>query len=465
VSSTQTPAVKDGPVAVRNVFAVPLDLLAVRPEFVVREHTEIESLAADIAAKGQLVPLNVRPSPTVDGKYEILNGHRRFAALSRLKAPSAVVRVLEADDKAALGIIIVENSERTDLNPVEEAALIRRATDEFGFTKPELAKAWHRSVAWVEDRLALAQLPKEVLNLVRAGELLPSVARQVVGLQKADQIQMATSAARNNESEKDVARERKRVEQRMKEERDFKEAFEKSEHKKCPTCKQPAKQFAYSGKDFQCNGYHTWNHETGARPSGQGSFGERKPSEVPSFEPTELRTKPEMSEWAVGFAEWIRAHASQLSHVEIAGYNPKQFSLDLRFKTDGPVYGGSIFGMDFETGEKSRVSIGGSHHEQRVRRRKELESWMRQLLGPEYVPKGGLIGVDPLEMKCPECGKRHPVPRRATIECPSGCGGKITCDTEAIRERRQKSARERSRKNVREALKKARKPRQAKKGG
>lgn len=143
--------------------------------------TAIAALAASIKERGVLQPLVVRRSLAKAGMYEIIAGERRWRAsqMAQLHHLPAVVK--EIDDRQALEIGIIENVQREDLNPLEEAQAYRRLTDEFAYTPESIAEAIGKSRSHVANTLRLLQLPDSVVQLLIDGTLTAGQARPLIG--------------------------------------------------------------------------------------------------------------------------------------------------------------------------------------------------------------------------------------------------------------------------------------------
>lgn len=141
---------------------------------------EIADLAASIRQHGIVQPIVVRPSPRDAGTFEIIAGERRWRAAQRAGIGSVPVIVREADDKTALEIAIVENVQRADLNPVEEAAGYQSLIDHHGYTQNELAEVIGKSRSHVANTLRLLKLPQSVRTLLEEGSLSAGHARALI---------------------------------------------------------------------------------------------------------------------------------------------------------------------------------------------------------------------------------------------------------------------------------------------
>ena len=158
---------------------VPIELLHANPDQPRKtfDETELEELAQSIRARGVIQPLLARPSPGRPGEFEIVAGERRWRAAQRagLRELPAVIRAL--DDSEVLQIAIVENVQRADLNPVEEALAYRALIDQYGHTQDEVAEAVGKSRSHVANTMRLLGLPGEVQDHVLQGRLTAGHAR------------------------------------------------------------------------------------------------------------------------------------------------------------------------------------------------------------------------------------------------------------------------------------------------
>jgi ParB family chromosome partitioning protein len=151
------------------------------------DEAELEALAQSIREKGVLQPILVRPSAQ-GGDYEIVAGERRWRAAQRagLRTVPALIRSLS--DAEVLEIAIVENVQRTDLSPIEEAEGYRTLIDKFGRTQAEVADTVGKSRAHVANTLRLLQLPDPVRDMVRDGRLAAGHARPLIGAANAERL-------------------------------------------------------------------------------------------------------------------------------------------------------------------------------------------------------------------------------------------------------------------------------------
>ena len=151
------------------------------------DEAELQALADSIAVHGILQPLTVRE--TGSGYYQIIAGERRWRAARLAELSEVPVVVIEADDKKAMELALIENLQRQDLNPVEEALGYQSLIEEYGLTQEEAAAQVGKSRPAVANALRLLGLCPEVLERLRKGELSAGHARAVLTL-KSDKKQM-----------------------------------------------------------------------------------------------------------------------------------------------------------------------------------------------------------------------------------------------------------------------------------
>ena len=141
---------------------------------------ELENLAESIRVHGLIQPLTVREMPT--GYYQIIAGERRWRAARLAKLSEVPVVIIEADDKKAMELALIENLQRQDLNPVEEALGYKSLMEDYGLTQEEAASRVGKSRPAVANALRLLGLTPEVLELVRSGSLTAGHARAIASL-------------------------------------------------------------------------------------------------------------------------------------------------------------------------------------------------------------------------------------------------------------------------------------------
>jgi len=170
---------------------LPVDLIQ-RGKYQPRRDIEPESLrelADSIIAQGVIQPIAVRP--VADQRYEIIAGERRWRAaqLAGLEVIPVVIR--DVSDQAAIAMALIENIQREDLNPMEEAASLQRLQREFDLTQQDVATAVGKSRSTVANLLRLVTLQEDVQRLVEHGDLEMGHARALLGLEGASQSQAA----------------------------------------------------------------------------------------------------------------------------------------------------------------------------------------------------------------------------------------------------------------------------------
>ena len=166
----------------QDVSTLPLSKIEprIRQPREVFDEEALQSLADSIERYGLIQPITVRPLET--GFYQIIAGERRWRA-SRLAGLTEVpVRIMEADDRTTAELALVENLQREDLNPIEEAKGYQTLIEEYGFTQEEAAKSVGKSRPAVANSLRLLNLSPEVIHLVETGELSAGHARALIGI-------------------------------------------------------------------------------------------------------------------------------------------------------------------------------------------------------------------------------------------------------------------------------------------
>lgn len=171
-----------GPTGRRPDLVVPIEQVAPNPDQPRRSFTpdQLEELAASIREKGIIQPLIVREKVQGDQRYEIVAGERRWRAAQMAQLHEIPVLVRDFDDTEVLEVAIIENIQRADLNPVEEAAGYRQLMDRFGHTQERLAEALGKSRSHIANLLRLLHLPEEVQTFLREGSLSMGHARALI---------------------------------------------------------------------------------------------------------------------------------------------------------------------------------------------------------------------------------------------------------------------------------------------
>ncbi len=161
---------------------VPVERLIPNPDQPRRAFVEedLQSLAASVREKGVIQPLIVRRSPKRPDRYEIVAGERRWRAAQLAQLHELPVIVRDLDDTEVLEIAIIENIQRADLNPIEEAAGYRQLMNRFGHTQEKLSQALGKSRSYIANLMRLLQLPDDVQALLEKGDLTTGHARALI---------------------------------------------------------------------------------------------------------------------------------------------------------------------------------------------------------------------------------------------------------------------------------------------
>jgi len=164
----------------------------------------LAELAASIRENGIVQPLLVRRRGE---RYQIIAGERRFRAAQATGLTTVPVTVRDVDDEHLLELALVENIQREELNPIEEAQAFHRLQDEFGLTQEEIARRVGRDRTTIANTLRLLRLPRELRELVAGGRLDAGHARALLALDRSeDQVALGREAARKGLSVREVER-------------------------------------------------------------------------------------------------------------------------------------------------------------------------------------------------------------------------------------------------------------------
>ncbi len=174
----------------RPVRSLPIE--QIRPgRYQPRRHFDADAIAAlavSIREKGILQPLLVRPVPELANVYELIAGERRWRAAQQAQLHEVPVLIRELSDRETLEIALIENLQREDLNPIEEADAYARLMEEFGHTQDALARAVGKSRSHIANTLRLLGLPQAVRDHVAEGRLSAGHARSLIGLDHPDAV-------------------------------------------------------------------------------------------------------------------------------------------------------------------------------------------------------------------------------------------------------------------------------------
>ena len=149
------------------------------------EEENLKDLTNSIKERGVIQPIIVRKSNNDNSKYEIIAGERRWLAAGKAGLHEIPVVITDADDLKSLEFAIVENVQRHDLNPLEEAQGYKRLIDEFNYDQEKVSKFIGKSRSYITNSLRLLNLPKEVLDFVETKKITAGHAKILVGLENA----------------------------------------------------------------------------------------------------------------------------------------------------------------------------------------------------------------------------------------------------------------------------------------
>lgn len=171
------------PVEQRAPRTLPIALLRPNP-FQPREHFDpeaLEELVASVRDKGVIQPIIVRPVPGQPDEYQIVAGERRWRAAQKARLHEVPVVIKALTDAEALEVALIENIQRADLNPIEEARGYRQLIERFNYTQDALGQVIGRSRSHIANTIRLLQLPQSVQDHIYAGKLSAGHARTLVG--------------------------------------------------------------------------------------------------------------------------------------------------------------------------------------------------------------------------------------------------------------------------------------------
>lgn len=188
----------------RPDLMVPVERVRPNPDQPRRTFAEdaLQELASSIAEKGIIQPLIVRIAPDDTNMFEIVAGERRWRAAQIAKLHEIPVLLRDYDDTEVLEVAIIENIQRADLNPIDEAAGYRQLMDRFGHTQEQLASALGKSRSHIANLMRLLGLPDEVQQYLVSGALSTGHARALIGHDRA--VVLAREAIQRKLSVRDV---------------------------------------------------------------------------------------------------------------------------------------------------------------------------------------------------------------------------------------------------------------------
>ena len=149
---------------------------------------KLEELANSIKKNGIIQPIAVRPSKSASSKFEIVAGERRWLAAQRAGLHEIPVTILDLSDVESLEVAIVENIQRDDLNPIEEARGYKRLNEEFKYDHESISNLMSKSRSHISNTLRLLTLPSDVIAMLEEGSLTSGQARPLIGITNASSI-------------------------------------------------------------------------------------------------------------------------------------------------------------------------------------------------------------------------------------------------------------------------------------
>lgn len=174
----------------RPANSLPVELMQPSP-YQPRRHFDDEAFATlveSVRDKGVLQPVLVRKDPKDSKRYEIVAGERRWRAAQQARLHEIPVVIRDLSDRDTLEVALVENLQREDLTPLEEAEAYRRLMDEFGHTQEVLAKAVGKSRSHVANMMRLLSLPKPVQRMLDEGEITAGHARTLINAENPEEL-------------------------------------------------------------------------------------------------------------------------------------------------------------------------------------------------------------------------------------------------------------------------------------
>ncbi|MDG4890425.1 ParB/RepB/Spo0J family partition protein [Mesorhizobium sp. WSM4887] len=182
IGEIDRPVAPEKPSAVAADGKVPIEFVSPNPKNPRRHFgdAELTDLAQSIREHGVVQPVVARPSPSQPGRYEIIAGERRWRAAQRAGLTEIALIVRDVNDRTALELAIIENVQRADLNPVEEAQGYQQLIDEHGYTQADLGQVIGKSRSHVANTLRLLKLPDVIRDMLVDGALSAGHARTLV---------------------------------------------------------------------------------------------------------------------------------------------------------------------------------------------------------------------------------------------------------------------------------------------
>ena len=152
------------------------------------DEAKLDELSKSIKKKGIIQPIAVRPKKNEEGKYEIIAGERRWLAAQRAGLHEIPVNILKLNDVESLEVSIVENIQRDDLSPIEEARGYKRLSEEFNYDHLNISELMSKSRSHISNTLRLLTLPEDIISMLEEGSLSAGQARPLIGILNASSI-------------------------------------------------------------------------------------------------------------------------------------------------------------------------------------------------------------------------------------------------------------------------------------
>ncbi len=183
-------ATASAPDRTRGTRKIPTEFLRASPRNPRRHFSdeELEDLANSIREKGIIQPILVRPMPGVDGVFEIIAGERRWRAAQRAALHEVPIVIVEVADREAFEIALIENVQRADLNPLEEALGYEKLAADYGYSQNDLARVIGKSRSHIANTMRLAKLPAGVQSLLSSGALSAGHARALLAVKEPENV-------------------------------------------------------------------------------------------------------------------------------------------------------------------------------------------------------------------------------------------------------------------------------------
>lgn len=183
-------ATASAPDRTRGARKIPTEFLRASPRNPRRHFSdeELEDLANSIREKGIIQPILVRPMPGVDGVFEIIAGERRWRAAQRAALHEVPIIIVEVADREAFEIALIENIQRADLNPLEEALGYEKLAADYGYSQNDLARVIGKSRSHIANTMRLAKLPASVQSLLSSGALSAGHARALLAVKDPENV-------------------------------------------------------------------------------------------------------------------------------------------------------------------------------------------------------------------------------------------------------------------------------------